>query len=194
MRRDLPLAQVPRDRSPWRNRTADESDQLTEIALRLSRVLRSGVPLETALIRVDDDMGHRHSTISVVARHVSIGRPITEVVSGWARHAESDAERLLVGAIEVGIGTGADLAGALDAVGEAIRDDIDHDRRRRILLTQNQMSAGVLVCLPLLFALISSLTRGVPYSGLVGVGLLLSGLGFDVLGLLWIRRLLARLS
>jgi len=116
------------------------------------------------------------------------------MVSSWSRNGESDAERLLVGAIEVGIGSGADRADALDAVGEAIRDDIDHDRRRRILLSQNQMSAGVLVCLPIVFAAISSLTRGVPYSGLAGMGLLASGLLFDAMGLLWIRRLLRRLT
>lgn len=194
MSRVLPVQEVALPSLMQWGRRAEELDQLPEAALRLSRVLRSGVPLEIALVRVDTDMDQSHRAIATAARHVASGRPITEVVSKWARHAGSDAERLLVGAIEVGIETGADLADALDSVGEAIRDDVNHDRRRRILLTQTQMSAGVLVCLPLLFAVISSLTRGVPYTGVVGVGLLISGLVFDALGMVWIRRLLRRLS
>lgn len=194
MRRELPIAQIPPGTPNRRGRNTNDLDQLPEVALRLSRVLRSGVPLETALVQVDTDMAHSQSAVATAARHVSSGRPVTEVVASWARHGRSDAERLLVGAIEVGIEAGADLADALDSVGEAIRDDVDHDRRRRILLTQSQMSAGVLVCLPLLFAVISSLTRGVPYAGGVGAGLLVSGIAFDVVGMVWIRRLLRRLS
>ena len=93
----------------------------------------------------------------------------------------------------MGVSAGADLAQALDAVGEAIRDDVDHDRRRRILLTQSQMSAAVLVCLPVAFALITTLTRGFAYGDRLGFIFLVSGLSFDVVGVVWIRRLLRRL-
>lgn len=194
MRRELPIADIPNGRYGLWRKHPDDSELLPEVALRLSRVLRSGAPLETAVVRVDADMSQKHSAVASAARYISSGRPVTEVIAGWTRRAGSDAERLLVSAIEVGVETGADLAEALDSVGEAIRDDVDHDRRRRILLAQSQMSAGVLVCLPLLFAVVSSLTRGVPYSGGVGISLFVSGVVFDALGMLWIRRLLRRLS
>ncbi len=170
------------------------NEQLPEIALRLSRVIRSGVPLETSLIQVDEDMGHRHRSLRIVASHLSVGRPLVDVSADWVANTTSDAERLLVGVIEMGVGAGADLATALDSVGEAIRDDVDHDKRRRILLTQTQMSAGVLVCLPLVFALVASFTRGFAYNSRLGVAFLLGGLVFDLIGVLWIRRLLRRLT
>lgn len=174
-------------------RRASEQEYLPEISLRLARVIRSGVPLEAAIRRVDADMFHAHRNLNTAAHHLAVGRPIAQVASAWAQHSRSDAERLLLGVLELGVETGADLAVALDAVGEAVRDDIEHDKRRRILLTQNQMSAAVLVCLPLVFALVASLTRGFVYGTPLGMGLLISGLLLDIAGVLWIRRLLGRL-
>ena len=170
-----------------------DQDLLPEVSLRLARVLRSGGSLEPAIVQVDLDMEHRHASLATAAQHLSVGRPLADVIRDWAGHATSDAEQLLVGVIELGVSAGADLAQALDAVGEAIRDDVDHDRRRRILLTQSQMSAAVLVCLPLLFALIASLTRGFVYGDRLGAVFLIGGLSFDAIGVLWIRRLLRRL-
>ncbi len=194
MSRTLPLADVAANPAPRRRRARHQHEQIPEVALRLARVLRSGVPIESAIAQVDADVARGHINTHKAARHLASGRPLSEVVTLWSRNTGCDAERLLVGAIEVGVETGADLADALDAVGEAIRDDVDHDRRRRILLTQTQMSAVVLVSLPLLFALVSSITRGVPYSGSSGYLLLAAGLTLDLLGMLWIRRLLARLT
>lgn len=169
-------------------------DQLPEIALRLSRVIRAGVPLESSVIRVDRDIGHQHRNLRIAAAHLSVGRPLADVSSDWAANTSSDAEQLLVGVLDMGVNAGADLAHALDAVGEAIRDDVDHDKRRRILLTQSQMSTAVLVCLPVLFAVVASLLRGFVYGSRVGAALLSGGLVFDLVGVLWIRRLLRRLA
>ena len=168
-------------------------EQLPEVSLRLSRTIRSGVPIETAIIYVDADMGHQHRSIRIVASQLSAGRPLGDVIDDWTEHTTSDAERLLVGAISMGLSAGADLATALDAVGEAIRDDADHEKRRRILLTQNQLSAAVLVCLPIVFAVFASLISGFVYGSRIGMVFLIGGLAFDLVGVLWIRRLLARL-
>ncbi len=175
-------------------RVRSPNEQLPEIALRLARIIRAGVPLESAVVQVDEDMGHEHRSLRIAAAHVSVGRPFAEVGRDWAAHTTSDAERLLVGVIEMGVSTGADLAVALDAVGEAIREDVDHDKRRRILLTQNQMSAAVLVVLPLVFALVASVTRGFVYGSRLGAVFLAGGLAFDLVGVVWIRRLLRRLA
>lgn len=194
VRRPTGVELPAKGRSWWSMRTKSAGDQLPEVALRLSRVVRSGVPLESALIEVDEDMGHQHRSVRIAASQLSVGRPLSDVSNDWAAHATSDAERLLVGVIDMGVGVGADLAAALDAVGEAIRDDVDHDKRRRILLTQSQMSAAVLVCLPLVFALVASLTRGFVYGTRLGFAFLVGGLFFDALGVVWIRRLLRRLA
>ena len=76
----------------------------------------------------------------------------------------------------------------------ALRDELALDARRRVLLVQAQMSAMVLVLMPLAFVLFSSLLRGsFAFSGNVGLVLLVSGVLLDGLGVLWMRRLLRRL-
>lgn len=179
----------PMQKASWQR----DQELLPEISLRLARLLRAGVPLELAIVQVDSDMASQHRHLATAAQHLSVGRRLRDVSTDWARNADSDAEHLLVGVLELGVSAGADLAIALDDVGEAIRDDVDHDRRRRILLTQSQMSAAVLVCLPLLFALIASLTRGFVYGDRLGFAFLAGGLLFDAIGVVWIRRLLRRL-
>ena len=190
----LPVEPVPVSSwvVPWR-RERSGTDQLPEVALRLSRAVRSGVPLELAIGQVDEDMAHQHRSMRIAASQLSVGRPLADVSHDWSAHSTSDAERLLVGVIEMSVGVGADLAVALDAVGEAIREDVDHDKRRRILLTQSQMSAAVLVCLPLVFALVASLTRGFVYGSGLGLAFFGGGLCFDIAGVVWMRRLLRRL-
>lgn len=191
--RTLPIADS-QPLEPLIPRTAkSDIEVLPELALRLGRVLRSGVTVEVALAEVDDDMAGRHRNLRTAAHHVSSGRPLAVVLGEWLHHAGSDAEQLMVGAVLAGIESGADLANVIDSIGEALRDDVEHDRRRRILLTQAQMSAAVLVLLPPGFALISSIARGVPYSGTAGWVFLGGGIVLDVLGLIWIRRLLRRL-
>ncbi len=193
-RRVTPIQQRNEAVSRRFRRRSSPDEHLPEIALRLSRIIRAGVPLESSIVQVDQDMFHRHRSLRIAASHLSVGRPLADVSWDWAANTRSDAERLLVGVIEMGVGAGSDLAQALDAVGEAIRDESDHDKRRRILLTQSQMSAAVLVCLPVLFAAVASITRGFVYGSRLGIALLIGGLTFDLLGVLWIRRLLRRLT
>lgn len=173
---------------------ANSAEQLPEIALRLSRSVRAGVPVELAIRQVDADMGHQHRSLRIAGSQLAAGRPLADIQRDWSANTTSDAERLLVGVIEMGISAGAELGTALDSVGEAIRDDIDHDKRRRILLTQNQLSAAVLVLLPIVFALVASLTSGFVYGSRIGMAFLFSGLLFDLAGVLWIKRLLGRLG
>lgn len=194
VRRPDALRVAPKSTRFPRRRAVSSGDQLPEVALRLSRVVRSGIPLESAIVQVDKDMAHQNRSVRIAASQLAVGRPLSDVSRDWSAHASSDAERLLIGVIEMGVGVGADLAVALDAVGEAIREDVDHDKRRRILLTQSQMSAGVLVCLPVVFALVASLTRGFVYGSRLGLAFLIGGLCLDFLGVIWIRRLLRRLT
>ena len=174
--------------------SSSAAEQLPEVALRLSRTIRAGLPIEVAIARVDEAMSHQHRSMRIAASQLSAGRPLADVTSDWAANTTSDAERLLVGVLDMGISAGADLASALDGVGEAIRDDVDHDARRRILLTQSQLSAAVLVCLPIVFAAAASLTSGFVYGSPWGLAFLVGGLLFDLIGVLWIKRLLRRLN
>jgi len=124
--------------------------------------------------------------------------PGTEVLSeriARSRPCDSDAEHLLVSALWLGNDLGGNVARSLDIVGDGIRDDLQLAARRRTLLTQSRLSALVLVSLPIVFAAMASLVQGrLIYQGWTGLMLLIVGGMLDVLGMLWIRRLLRSLQ
>ncbi len=179
-----PLARRRRERA-WRH-------GLPAFSLYLARQLRSGANIELALIDVITDID-TPERVSIVGRQLSAGRPLTEALDEWSQ-AATGAEELLVAALRLGPETGAPMARSLEGVATALRDDRELDDRRRVWLAQAQMSAAVLVALPVLFALLSSALRGrFVYGGLVGGVVLFVGLTLDGVGILWIRRLLRRL-
>ena len=167
---------------------------LPEIALRLGRAVRAGAPTEVALNNVGAELTHAHPQLRVVHGELRSGRPLADTIESWQRRAEGDAEQLLAVALGMGASGGGELAAALDRVGDGLRDVVALDRRRRVVLAQTQLSAGVLVALPIVFAIVASaLHGGLIYEGLSGLALLAGGLGLDGLGVVWMRRLIGRL-
>ncbi len=168
---------------------------LPELALRLARSLRSGLPPERAIEHAASELDDGHPRFALVAAQLRAGRPVVPAVESWLRSASGDAEQLLAAGLLLGIQHGGDLATAIDGVGEGLRDDLDLDARRRVLLTQSRMSAAVLVGLPVAFALVASgLHGGSIYEGTMGVGLLVAGVLLDLVGVLWMRSLMRGLS
>lgn len=164
---------------------------LPEVCARLSRTIRSGRPIEDALQDVACEMAPLPPGLSGAAGQSMSGRPIVAAIEEWAASAESSAEQLLSGALLVGVRQGGDLSNALDLVGAGLRDDLELASRRRVLLIQATMSAAVLVLLPVGFAVVTSVVRGgVVFQGRVGAVLVISGLGLDAVGCLWIRALM----
>jgi Flp pilus assembly protein TadB len=178
-----------------RMRTRQRSQAaLPELTLRLSRDVRSGLPIDRAIRTVASEMTPLPEGFVVMVNQVERGRPICDALDGWGHTASSSAERLLVAALVIGVKHGGDLARTLDMVGEGVRDDLELAERRRVLLMQTTMSALVLVSLPVGFSAAASLVRGeVIYEGPLGLVLLAAGLTLDAAGLLWMRAAMRRL-
>jgi tight adherence protein B len=167
---------------------------LPELTLRMTRGVRSGQPIDRVVDTVASEMTPLPGGFEAMVTQVSSGRPMFDALGDWGSNASSSGERLLVGALLIGVKHGGDLAHTLDMVGEGIRDDLELAERRRVLLMHSTMSALVLVLLPIGFSIVASLVRGeVMYGGILGGVLLASGLTLDVLGLLWMRALMRRL-
>ncbi len=164
---------------------------LPEICVRLSRTIRSGRSVEEAF---DEVVGHVTPLpvgVVRVATQSSTGRPLGVAIDDWVCGAESSAERLMSSALYLGVRRGGELATTLDVVGGGIRDDLELDARRRVLLVQATMSGAVLVMLPVVFAVVASVLRGgLVFQGRLGVALLGTGIGLDALGFLWMRSLM----
>lgn len=117
------------------------------------------------------------------------------MIARWSDDASSESEQLLVTALAIALRAGAQLGPVLDGLAVALRDELALDARRRVLLVQAQVSALVLVAMPVAFALLSSIVRGgVAFSGVTGLVLLTGGIGLDGIGVVWMRRLLRGLQ
>lgn len=166
---------------------------LPETALRLSEAIRAGYPIGRAIADVVQS-ATPSVELRVASRQIADGRPVLEAIGEWSQEARSDAECLLAGAVLLGIGGGGDLASALDLIGDGLRDDIELSARRRALVAQATMSAGVLVVLPILFAVSSSFVRdSAMFTGFTSVAAAAMGIGLDLVGIMWMRRLLRSL-
>lgn len=163
---------------------------LPDFAMRVSRDLRTGASIDQALI---DAITNTNAPAYVleVASGLRAGQPIGKAIERWVEVALSESERLLVTALAIGLRAGAQLAPVLDGLAVALRDELALDARRRVLLVQAQVSALVLVAMPVGFSALSSALRGgFAFSGVVGVALLVVGLTLDGIGVIWMRRLL----
>lgn len=132
---------------------------LPDFAMRVSRDLRTGASIDQALI---DAMTETHAPAYVVevASGLRAGQPIGTAVERWVADARSESERLLATALAIGLRAGAQLAPMLDGLAVALRDELALDARRRVLLVQAQVSALVLVAMPVGFSALSSALRG----------------------------------
>lgn len=174
-----------------RRRITATQHVLPEACLRMATVIRSGRPLDCAVVDVASEMDLVSDGLAALAHQVEVGRPVSQALQEWATTSLSSAERMLSAAMVLGVEQGGDLAHALDAVGEGIRDDLELAARRRVLLVQATMSATVLVLLPVVFALVASMVRGgLVFQGSLGAVLLAGGVGLDVLGCLWMWALM----
>ncbi len=167
---------------------------LPDFAMSLSRDLRTGTSIDRALVdavAANDAPAH----MQMVVARVRSGQPIGEVIARWSDDASSESEQLLVTALAIALRAGAQLGPVLDGLAVALRDELALDARRRVLLVQAQVSALVLVAMPVAFALLSSIVRGgVAFSGVTGLVLLTGGIGLDGIGVVWMRRLLRGLQ
>jgi tight adherence protein B len=167
---------------------------LPEVALRVSRSLQTGDSLEQALRALSSNTVPLTRGLNGLIRQIRMGRPVEPALDVWLARATTSAERLLAAALTLGVSHGGPLATALDGVGEGLRDELQHSARRRLLLVQATMSTGVLVSLPVVFAIVASVVRGASiFDGAVGMFLVVGGLLLDALGLWWMSVLMRRL-
>ncbi|MGI9607212.1 MAG: type II secretion system F family protein [Acidimicrobiales bacterium] len=182
---------------PWFSRRTTarhlrhEQHRMPELCHAIARGVRGGVPLgpavADALDGFDENAFLELRAAALLVRH---GHPVDETFERWASEAADPTERLMARALAFGLRAGGDLGRVLDDIAGFVRDDLALFHRRRALVAQARASAVILISLPLVFALVIALVRGGPiHEGAIGAALLVAGLLFDGLGLLWMRRL-----
>jgi tight adherence protein B len=173
----------------------DQVDQqLGEAIVTMAAAVRAGLSVRRALEEAlrGSDPPLRRSLASLVDR-VRAGQPIDTALEMFATELDAPDARLVTTLLTVHGRTGGDLPALLDEVAAVIGQRVETRRQVRALTAQGRASGAVLAVLPIAFVGLLSGTSGdglgAFYRTLPGAGLLLGGLVCELLGFLWLSRI-----
>jgi tight adherence protein B len=154
--------------------------------------LAAGLPPATALLKAAESL----PGMPALAQVTEAARDGGDVAGALERAAEvpgCDGLRLLAGCWRIGVERGGALVAVIEGLADALRDEQAHRDEVALQLAGPRATARLLAALPLL-GLAMSMALGVgPLSFLLGTlpgwGCRVLGVGLDLLGLWWIRRL-----
>lgn len=163
----------------------------------LARELRSGATVPTALATIAATEPQAHALVGAVER-IGHGSAIGDELDRWGRSLHPDDGPLVRSVLRLGIATGAALADALDRVAATIRERIELDEELRALSAQSRASAVMVATAPLLFlavvAVVDPASAAVLVTTPLGWLCLLVGVSLDMLGFVWMQRLVDRVT
>lgn len=176
----------------WR-RGADRT-ALPLVLELLARELRAGATVPIALRTIADAEPAAASLRPIVER-VDRGALVGDELDRWAAELGSADAELARSVLRLGLRTGAALADSLDRVAATIRDRIELDDELRALTAQSRASASILAVAPAGFLMVIGLADPSMVAPLVTTPIgwlcLTAGIGLDVCGFWWMRRLVA---
>jgi tight adherence protein B len=177
------------------DREARRADQALPAVLdQVTRQLRSGSSLAVA-VRVSTTASPDRTTARL-ADDLGAGVALGEAVERWRRAVPTPARHLVAAALGLAAEAGGAVALVLDGVTDTLRDRVALDREVAALSSQARASAAVLVAAPVAFAVLASGADHRVAEALFGQPLgwacLAGGAVLDVVGALWMARLVAR--
>lgn len=184
-------AATERLRGTWRRsaKIAARRRAAAEVVLALSAELATGLPLETALRRAGDGFDFMARSVGAVR----VGGDVPAALRADAEEFDLVVLTALAAVWQVSAGSGAGLSDAAYRLGAAA---LQRERLRRDLASQMagpKATARVLALLPLIGLILGSGLGGSPFAWLLGTpvgwGVLVVGIGLEVIGVLWVRRL-----
>jgi|GEM_PF-1974473 len=180
------------------------SDELVEKALpdaleAVGRSVRSGASLIQALGEARHAIsGPLVSELDLVSQSVRLGNPLSVALDGFVQRRPLVVVRLAAAALVFSSEAGGMRSQAIDGLAASLRDRVAVEREIHALASQTRFSAMVIAVLPIGFVLFSGATDPRIAGFLMGTALgrvcLGVGVGLDVVGLLWMRRLTGSVS
>lgn len=168
-------------------------DQLPSLLHGMSRALRGGSTLHTALLHIADDPSAAGPGLQRAADRVRTGAPVEEEIDRWAAdlaHPDADLVRAV---INTGAATGSALATSFDRAAASLQERADLQREIAALTAQARASALVLTVAPVLFLLVMATADAAVLSAAFatpgGRLALVIGVLLDLAGWAWMRRL-----
>lgn len=175
----------------WRRRDAQLPDALDRLAsaLRAGQAIAPGV--RELATTTPAPLG---AELRAVALALDRGEPVTAALGAWGGGPGASADvQLVVAALALGASAGGAVARAVDRVAATLRERREVEAEVRALATQARASAGVLAVAPIVFAaLVTTIEPGAVaflVASPVGLACLVTGLGLEALGAVWMARI-----
>ena len=169
--------------------------QLPGVIELIATSLRSGLSIRSAILQVTQQSQRPiQPELAILERMQRIGIPLDAALSEWAKRMPLDELKLLAFTVGVSTASGGNLSDSLDRLAAAWRQHLILEEKVDALTAQGRLQAWVMAALPfiLVFALsvldpksMQSLWTTTAGHVVVGVVLVL-----ELIGLLWIRRLI----
>jgi tight adherence protein B len=170
-------------------------EQFPEAVDFIGRALRAGHTLPTALQLVSEEMPNPVAgEFGLLADQQNYGMPMPDALRAFATRIPLVDARFFATAVLTQREMGGNLSEVLDNLSSVIRERFKVKRQARAVSAHGRITAVVLGCLPpaiggILFML-SPQHMGLLISDPIGVNMLLGGLFLQVIGVVWIRRVI----
>ena len=176
-------------------RAAKVEEQIPDAIDLLGRAMRAGHPLSAGFKMVADEAPEPvASEFRQVFEEQRFGLPFEDSLLGLGERIRLSDIRILVTAILVHRQVGGNLAEILDNIAHLVRERFKLRRQLRVITAQGRLSGYVLAFLPVVLGLaIYTLNRDymMPiFEEPAGKFMLAGALVFQVIGYIWIRRIL----
>ena len=168
--------------------------QLPGFLEAIARGLRTGLQLGPAAIEAASSTPPPlRCEVAPLAAELGRGLRSADAFDRWARHRPGSGAGLAAAAMAFAATAGGARARAIDGVAATLRDRAALEAEVRSLTSQVRASAMMIAALPVGFmvmsASVSDHSAGFLFTTRLGLAILACGLGLDVIGGLWMRRI-----
>ena len=176
-------------------RLKDIRYQLPDVIELIATSLRAGSSIRAALLQVARQSPRPISQeLAVLERMQRIGVPLDSAFDQWSKRLGIEEVGLLAFTVSVSSASGGNLSDALDRLASSFRQRLMLEEKVDALTAQGRLQAWVMIALPLLLAIVLSLMDFESMAPLwrsnTGLLVLCAVAGLELLGFVWIRRLI----
>ena len=166
--------------------------ELPAVLDSVARHLRLGSSLRQALEQTNA-AGVLGQQLNALNDDLAMGTSLAMAIDRWRQDANEPVVDLVAGSLQLSVKAGGSVASAVEQVAATVRDRASVASEVHALAAQAQLSAIVIALMPIGFVAITALsdpdsTRFLIDSPL-GRTCILAGVGFDALGLWWMRKI-----
>ncbi len=177
--------------NPFR-RPPSITHELPAVLDSVARHLRLGSSLRQALEQTNA-AGLLGKQLDALNDDLAMGTSLAMAIDRWRKEADEPVVDLVAGSLQLSVKAGGSVASAVEQVAATVRDRASVASEVHALAAQAQLSAIVIALMPVGFVAITALSDPASTRFLVdsplGRTCVLAGVGFDALGLWWMRKI-----